>query len=380
MAQFTGELGRRVIRYLRTAAGLDPVVTYRPEDASLQVRAGEAEVDVRLATVPCVGGEKMALRILDPARLQQRIGELGLVADQVRTIESFLREATGLFLVTGPTGSGKTTTLYGLLHELRMSQHAVVTLEDPVEYPVDGIAQIQVDPGHGLGFAAGLRAMLRLDPDYLLVGEMRDRESAQVAVEAAESGHFVMSTLHCPDAAGVVTLLRTWGVPDYQIASTLQLVINQRLVRRLCPRCRRPGAPTPAEQAWVGALGGRLPPEVHRPAGCPGCQQTGYRGRIGVFEVWRRHESDYQLILGQADEHALRAHLRRRGLPTVFEDGLAKVQAGVTSLAEIQSLGGLPPTLPVVPPPGSAHPLALRTAGQRPGRTPPSRRASRPEG
>jgi type II secretory ATPase GspE/PulE/Tfp pilus assembly ATPase PilB-like protein len=247
-----------------------------------------------------------------------------------------------MFLVAGPTGSGKTTTLYALIHELELSSQAVVTVEDPVEYPVDGITQIEVNIPLGLTFAVGLKAMLRLDPDYLLVGEIRDAESAQIAVEAAATGHCVMSTLHSPDTAGVVILLRNWGIRDHQIANVLQIALNQRLVGRLCQKCRQRDAPSKTEGLWLKALELPVIEGVYRAAGCAACQYTGYYGRIGVFEVWQKDDSDYELILSHADEQTLRRHLRKRGLQTVLEDGLARVQEGVTMLSELQTMGALP--------------------------------------
>jgi general secretion pathway protein E len=338
-AQLAPETGQKLVRYFRTSAKLDPVVSHTPQDASLQFELQGRKLNLRLATVPCFGGEKLALRLLDPKQLQHSIRDLGLEEDDAERFERWLGQISGMCLVTGPTGSGKTTTLYTFLHELELSNYAVVTIEDPIEYPIDGIAQIQVDVAHGLTFATGLRAMLRLDPDYLLVGEIRDVDSAQVTVEAAGSGHFVMSTLHCPDAAGVVTLLRNWNIPDHQIATVLQIVVNQRLVRRLCPKCRREGKVSDDGRAWVTSLGLPVPPKLWLPVGCEACQKTGYHGRVGVFEVWHKDESDYCLILEHADEHSLRAHLRQRGLKTVLENGLIKVREGVTSLAEIQQMG-----------------------------------------
>lgn len=338
-AQLSTEMGGRIMRYIRIAAGLDPVVSFTPEDASCQFALTDHTLDLRLATAPCAGGEKLTLRLLDPQRLEHRIQDLGLRSRDLEVLRSWLGELSGMFLVTGPAGSGKTTTLYGLIHELQLSSHAVVTIEDPVEYPIDGVSQIQVDFDHGLTFAAGLKAMLRLDPDYLLVGEMRDSESAQIAIEAAASGHCVMSTLHSPDTAGVMTLLRNWGISDHQIASALQIVVNQRLVRRLCQACRKRSVPSKNETAWLQALEVAVPGQLWTNTGCAACQNTGYHDRIGVFEVWRKHDSDYELILMHSDEHSMRRHLRSRGLQSVLDDALARVQEGITSLAEIQSMG-----------------------------------------
>ncbi len=339
VAQLSEELGSRLARYFRTSANLDPVAAYLPQDAGLHLDFGGHKIDLRLATTPCFGGQTLALRLLDPTRLQRRIRDLGLEEADLKGFEGMLRNVTGMCLVTGPTGSGKTTTLYALLHELELSNYSIVTIEDPVEYPIDGITQIQVDLAHGLTLARGLRSMLRLDPDYLLVGEIRDPESAQVTVEAAATGLFAMSTLHSPDTAGIVTLMRNWNIPDHQIATVLQIVVNQRLVRRLCTKCRVERSIPDEAKAWLEAAGLPVPKTVWKPVGCEACRKTGYWGRIGVFEVWHKDESDYDAILQHADEHALRSHLRRRGLRSVIEDGLAKVRNGVTSLSEVQRLG-----------------------------------------
>jgi general secretion pathway protein E len=339
VAQVASDLAQRMVRYLRTAASLDPVIGHVPQDGNLQFGFVDRSVDLRLSTVPCGGAEKLALRLLDPGRMEHRITELGLGARDLRLLESWLKEVRGLFLVTGPTGSGKTTTLYALIREFELSSHSILTIEDPIEYAIDGISQLQVNEAGGLTFAAALKAMLRLDPDYLLIGEMRDSESARIALEAAATGHCVLSTLHSPDTAGIVTLLRNWGIADHYMASALQMVINQCLVRRLCQTCRQPGAPTKAERAWLQALNLRPPARSWRPAGCPSCRQTGYQGRIGVFQVWQKDASDYDLLLSGVDEQTLRRHLRKRGLRRLIEDGLTKTRSGITSLAELQSMG-----------------------------------------
>jgi len=234
---------------------------------------------------------------------------------------------------------------------------------------LDGITQIQVDTVHGPTFTSGLRAMLRLDPDYLLIGEMRDQASAQITIEAASSGHFVMSTMHCPDVAGVVTLLRNWNIPDHQIATLLQIVVNQRLVRRLCPECRRESPVSNSVRTWLNSL--QLPSQATawQPGACEACRGTGYRGRIGVFEIWHKGESDCRLILEHTDELSLRAHLRQRGLKSVVEDGLIKAREGVTSLTEVQQMG--------------AHFAVPSTAGKKTRRRQPnlpSARAGSPAG
>jgi general secretion pathway protein E len=339
VARLQHDRGRRAVRHLKTLAELDPVASFLPHNARVRVEVLNTSVDLRLASTPCHGGESLHVRILNPSRVRHRIGDLGINPEDVAHLMGWLNQISGMCLVSGPTGSGKTTTLYALLHELEMSDRAVVTIEDPVEYSLDGITQIQVDEEHHLTFAEGLKAMLRMDPDYMLVGEIRDADSARTAIEAASCGHVVMSTLHCPDAAGVVTLLRNWNIPDHQIASVIELVVNQRLVRRLCPHCRRVEAPAREDKEWLGALLLPVPDRVHHAVGCKECLETGYAGRVGIFETWRRDESDYRLILNHVDEHSLRSHLRERGHKTVLEDALAKAAAGITSLSEIRQMG-----------------------------------------
>jgi general secretion pathway protein E len=343
VANVDSSMAQRMVRYLRTAASLDPVIGLLPQGGSTQFTLTDRTIDLRLATAPCAGAEKVALRLLDASRREHRIGELGLGSPDLRRLQSWMTEVSGLLLVTGPTGSGKTTTLYALVREFELSNHSILTIEDPIECPIDGISQLQVNEAGGLTFAAALKSMLRLDPDYLLIGEMRDNESARIALEATATGHCVMSTLHSPDSVGVVTLLRNWGIADHYLASALRLVVSQRLVRRLCQNCRQAGTPTRAERAWLQTLKLRPPTRAWRPAGCPACQRTGYHGRIGAFEVWQKDASDYDLLLSGVDEQTLRRHLRKRGLHSILQDGLAKARTGITSLAEIQTLGAAHP-------------------------------------
>jgi general secretion pathway protein E len=350
VAQLTAELGLRTVRRLKALAGVDPVASFVPQDARARLEVLNVSVDLRLALTPCLGGEALNIRILNPTRVRHRIGDLGMEKEDVDHLIGWLSQTGGICLVTGPTGSGKTTTLYSLLHELEMSDHSIITIEDPVEYSIDGITQIQVDEPHGLTFAEGLKAILRMDPDYMLVGEIRDAVSARTAVEAAASGHVVMSTLHSPDAAGVLTLLRNWEMPDHQIATGLEVVVNQRLVRRLCQKCRRHGPPHSTERHWLESLDLPVPSKTFHATGCRECMETGYSGRVGVFETWRCNESDYTRILNHVDEHSLRQHLRARGLRSVLDDGLSKAAAGTTSLSEIRRMG--------------AHQFSLRGAFQ----------------
>jgi type II secretory ATPase GspE/PulE/Tfp pilus assembly ATPase PilB-like protein len=333
------EQAARLLRHFKTISGLDAADRFRPADARLSQRIDGRDIDLRIASLPSVAGEKLSIRLLDRTRVLEHLDDLGLTDDQRLTIDHWLRNVCGMFLVAGPTGSGKTTTLYALLHELRLRDRCVVTIEDPVEYHVEGITQTQVDRRHNLSFADGLRGMLRADPDYLLLGEVRDDEAAQAAVEAAGSGRVLMSTIHAPDAVGTVTALRNFNLADHQIASSLRMVVAQRLVRRLCRRCRRREKVSESDYQWLASVG--LPTtaeEVWVAQGCDDCRHLGYQGRIGVFEVWRLADSDYERILHHADERTLRTDVGSRGLRSLLHDGWIKVEQGITSLSELRSL------------------------------------------
>ncbi len=339
VAQLDTEQGRRFIRFVHTLARLDPVASFLPWDASQQVTIEGRTYDLRITFVPCyLDRAKLSIRLLNPDCVRHGVSDIGLSEANLAVVQPWLRDISGMCLVSGPTGSGKTTTLYAIIKELDLAHHSLTTIEDPVEYPLDGVSQIQIDEPHGLTFPVGLKAMLRLDPDYLLLGEIRDRKSALSAMEAAATGHLLLSTVHAPDAVGVVTMLRSWGVADHQIASLLEVVINQRLVRTLCSKCKQAGKPRAEEKARLKHIGLPPPKKIWRARGCAACMDTGYRGRTGVFEIWRRIDSEYDLILNHADERALRRQIRQRGVKTVVEDALAKAAEGVTTLSEIQSV------------------------------------------
>lgn len=344
--ELTHDQGARLIRYFETLAQVDPVHHFRPEEGRMRYKLDDRELDLRMACVPCIHGSKLSLRILDPDHSPHRIGNLGLSADDEKHLERWLEGVCGMCLVAGPTGVGKTTTLYSILHELKTREKSVITIEDPIEYEIDGITQIQVDRRHQLDFASGIRSMLRLDPDYLLVGEIRDADSCQAAVKASIVGHVLMSTLHCRDAAAVVTFLRNWGIENNQIASNLELVVAQRLVRKLCRNCRKRGVPSRAETEFLKLLGQPVPRRVWKPGRCPECHDTGYHGRTGIFEIWRKSAGEADMILENCSESSLREHLRSNGCRSVIEDGLDKAADGVTSLSEVKELGELSHYLP----------------------------------
>jgi type II secretory ATPase GspE/PulE/Tfp pilus assembly ATPase PilB-like protein len=246
-----------------------------------------------------------------------------------------------MILISGPTGSGKTTTLYALVRELARTGRSVVSIEDPVEYALDGVTQLQVNERHGLSYAEGVKGLLRLDPDVIVLGEMRDGISARAALDAADSGHIFLSTLHARDAAGTISVLRHLGLADHEIAATVDLLVAQRLVRRLCSACRRPEPPHPDEAQWLRACGKPVPDKTWHPVGCEKCSHSGYKGRVGIFEIHRLNEEDADLILAHADEHSLRKHLRGRGALSMLEDDLQKVAEGITSISEFRAVGGM---------------------------------------
>jgi type II secretory ATPase GspE/PulE/Tfp pilus assembly ATPase PilB-like protein len=334
------EQGQRLSNQYKSMAGLSPVVRFVPEEGRITREVDNILLDLRVAHAPCLRGDKLSIRLFIPQQVPQNLGELGLHEEGLAGLQDWMDNISGMLLVAGPTGSGKTTTLYALLHLLKLSERNVVTIEDPVEYEVKGINHMQVNAVHGLGFVDGMKAMLRLDPDYLMVGEIRDAASAKAAVNASASGHALMSTLHSRDAVGVIDTLRNYGLNGLDISSNLMLVVAQRLVRKLCKQCNAEGAPTEAEAKWLKLLGREVPQKVWHPVGCDECRGIGYHGRTGVFEVWRVDPVEYQLILDGADRRTLYRHLAERGHHFLLDDGLKKVIDGVTSVEELRGMGG----------------------------------------
>jgi general secretion pathway protein E len=321
-ARFHPTIAARV----KVMAGLDVAERRLPQDGRIRLRVAGRDVDVRVSLVPTVHGERVVLRLLDRAATQVDLAALGLSSD----LEPVLRQSHGLILVTGPTGSGKTTTLYAALRRLATGERNIMTIEDPVEYQLRGIGQIQINPRIELTFAAGLRAVLRQDPDVILVGEIRDRETVEIAMQAALTGHLVFSTLHTNDAAGALARLLDMGVEPFLISSSLLVVIAQRLVRRPCASCSTRAAAT-AEEAAV------LAPDVpevlrHAGPGCPECRGTGYRGRTAIHELLLVDDAVRGLVMARADAAQVRRAARS---PNLRDDGLAKVRAGATTVAEV---------------------------------------------
>ncbi len=332
--------GQRLVRACKGHADLDPAFSLRPQDGRAQFQIGERSLALRVATAPSVLGEKLTMRLLPLDLNRLRLAELGLSGEDFEQVSRAMHDIHGMILMSGPTGSGKTSTAYALLLELQRANRSFVTVEDPVEYILEGITQIQVNEKAGLTFDQAVKGLLRLDPDVIMMGEMRDAVSARAALDAADSGHVFLSTLHARDAVGTITAMRNFGLHDHEIAAAVDMILAQRLVRRLCTDCRRLEEPTASEAGWLRYFNQPVPERTWRAVGCPLCGGSGYRGRIGVFEVWRLREDDTDLILKHADELALRKHLRGRGALSLVEDDLRKVAEGVTSLAEFQTIGG----------------------------------------
>lgn len=319
---------------LKVMSKLDLAESRRPQDGRLHVHSGDRHVDVRLSTVPTLHGERLVMRLLEKNMELLSLEQVGMFGDTEQSINEILGHPYGLFLVTGPTGSGKTTTLYSVLDKLRSPTCNLISIEDPVEYRVSGVGQIQVNEKIGLTFASGLRSVLRQDPDVLMVGEIRDPETAEIAVHAALTGHMVLSTLHTNDAPAAATRLVDLGVPSYLLSSCLVGVLAQRLVRRLCPECKQPIKLSESDVKRLGLNIDLVGRTAYDPGGCEKCLQTGYKGRTGVFELLKIEEDLASLVARSEDARTLRSAARKLGMRTLMEDAARKVVQGMTSRDE----------------------------------------------
>ncbi len=305
-----------------------------PQDGRVGVTVDDRRVDLRVTTLPTQRGEGATIRILDKDNAQRSLDELGMDGSARERFAAAFHQAYGAVLVTGPTGSGKSTTLYAALQEINDVEKNIITIEDPVEYRLDGISQINVNRKAGLDFATGLRSILRADPDVVMVGEIRDGETARIAVEAALTGHLMLTTLHTNDAPGAITRLTKMGIEAFLTASAVDCVVAQRLARKLCTHCKQRTIVPP--QALADAeirVGGEL--EAYEPAGCSRCNQSGYKGRAGIYSVMKMSDRIKDMTVSQAAEAEIAAVAREEGMLTLREDGLAKVRAGLTSLEEV---------------------------------------------
>jgi general secretion pathway protein E len=328
------QLRAAIISRLKIMARLNIAERRLPQDGRIKLAVRGKDIDLRVATMPTMYGEAVVLRVLDRGSVALDFEALGFEPVALAAYREALTRPNGIILVTGPTGSGKTTTLYASLIELNTPDRKVLAVEDPIEYQLDGVNQVQIKPQIGLTFAHVLRSMLRHDPDVIMVGEIRDLETAQIAIQAALTGHLVLSTLHTNNAASTLTRLLDMGVDDYLLTSTLNAIVAQRLVRRLCQDCREAYLPLPELLAQLG-LGGRDDIRLWRPIGCPKCNDTGYFGRVSINEVLMLSDPIRRQILHHAEATELQRVALAAGMRPMFQDGLAKAASGVTSIEEV---------------------------------------------
>jgi type IV pilus assembly protein PilB len=326
-----------VISRLKVMADINIAERRVPQDGRITMKVNGRSIDLRVATLPIVHGEKVVMRILDKSQAVLNLEELGFLSESLARFETSYRKPYGTILVTGPTGSGKSTTLYATLNLLNEPHRNIITVEDPVEYRLPGINQVQIHTKAGLTFAGALRSILRADPDIVLVGEIRDRETAIIGIEAALTGHLVLSTLHTNDAASTPQRLVEMGVEPFLVTSALDAVVAQRLARRLCEKCKAPYQPTEPELVQAGWPMDDIDewPTLHHAVGCPACGRTGYRGRFGVHEVMLVTEEIERLIIERRSAEDIQKIALMQGMLSLREDGLRKVGMGLTSLEEI---------------------------------------------
>ncbi len=329
----SSKLSPLLVSRIKVMARLDIAEKRVPQDGRMSLSIGGKTLDIRVSTLPARHGERVVMRLLDKDQSHFDIAQLGLGERTGDSLRQALAEPNGIILVTGPTGSGKTTTLYASLSLLNDQTRNILTVEDPVEYALEGVGQTQVNAKVGMTFAAGLRAILRQDPDVVMVGEIRDVETAQIAVQASLTGHLVLSTVHTNDAVSAITRLRDMGIEPFLLASTVKAIVAQRLVRRLCSHCKAPAEITEIERALLG-LDADAPATIYRPNGCPACKHTGYDGRLGLYELVRVDDTLRRLIHDDAREADMAAHAFREA-DTLTQAGLRHVLAGVTSLEEV---------------------------------------------
>jgi general secretion pathway protein E len=331
-----------IVSRIKVMAGMDIAERRLPQDGRCSVRLGQREVDLRISTVPTSYGERSVLRLLDKSTGLFTLNELGMWEDDLERFDSLLHHSHGVIFVTGPTGSGKSTTLYASLNRLNSSEKNVITIEDPIEYQLEGISQIQVASKKGMTFATSLRHVLRQDPDVIMVGEVRDIETARMAIQSSLTGHLVFSTLHTNDSAGAVSRLLDLGVEPYLASSSLIAILAQRLVRRVCPDCKKATEPSARDLRALGLLGNgdgapatRNSEEFFVGAGCEKCFQTGYRGRTGIYELLLISEQIQDMIYRRETAGAIKRNALEAGMQTLRMDGARKALAGITTVSEV---------------------------------------------
>jgi general secretion pathway protein E len=331
------QLKAAVVSRLKILAQLNIAERRLPQDGRIKIRLAGKDVDLRIATIPTLYGESVVIRLLERGQIFTQLETIGFPSDILDHFNGMILKPHGMILVTGPTGSGKTTTLYGALQKINDPGKKIITIEDPVEYQLSGVNQIQVKPQIGLTFANGLRSIVRQDPDVIMVGEIRDAETAEIAVQAALTGHLVFSTLHTNDAAGAISRLLEMGVQDYLLSSSLLGVLAQRLVRRLCKTCRKEVSFSTfdSSEPELSLPSGNLPEQVWEAAGCNICSGTGYLGRVGIFELLPVTSEICKIIVQRADAGTIRSLATQQGMRLLRDDGWDKVRHGVTTVAEV---------------------------------------------
>jgi general secretion pathway protein E len=307
-----------------------------PQDGRIEIRIGDKNIDIRVSTIPTAFGERVVMRLLDKTRIILSLTDLGMPQKDLKEFDGLIRASHGIILVTGPTGSGKTTTLYAALSTINRTDINIITIEDPIEYQIEGVGQIQVNPKIDLTFAKGLRSIVRQDPDVILVGEIRDLETAEIAIQSALTGHLVFSTLHTNDSASAVTRLTDMGIENFLVTSSVIAILAQRLVRVICDNCREEYEPDRESLESIGLtkemLGGK---PIYRGRGCPACLNTGYAGRTGIFELMLMDEAIQNLILKTSDANTIKQKAVDQGMVTLRRNGAQKVMDGVTTIEEV---------------------------------------------
>jgi type IV pilus assembly protein PilB len=341
---------KSIITRVKLLSNLKLNVQDQPQDGRFTISLTDRAIEIRTSIIPSEYGETAVLRILDPSSLKVNLEDLGWRSDDMAIVEREIKKPNGLILNTGPTGSGKTTTLYAFLRKVSRPELKIITVEDPIEYHLEGISQTQVDTDSGYTFASGLRSILRQDPNVILVGEIRDKETAEIALNASLTGHIVFSTLHTNDAVGAIPRLLDLGILTNILGPSLDLIIAQRLVRRLCPKCKTRKAASADLEAKIRKLITSLPgrvkksdyakPDLYEAKGCDACGHLGYKGRVSIFELLLVDETIEAAIYGNPTEIQLKGLAKKQGMVTMQEDGILKVLTGVTSFEEVERLTG----------------------------------------
>jgi general secretion pathway protein E len=322
---------------IKVMSGLNIAEKRLPQDGRIRVRIAGRDIDIRVSTIPCAYGERIVLRLLDRAQAVDNfdLDKLGFSGENLRKLDRLIRQSHGIILATGPTGSGKSTTLYAALSRINSPEKNIITIEDPIEYQLRGVGQMQVNPKIELTFASGLRSILRQDPDVIMVGEIRDGETAEIAIQAALTGHLVFSTLHTNDSFGSLTRLVEMGIEPFLVSSSILAVLAQRLVRRLCHECRAPYTPTTTELQRIGINAAGFAGKIYRAAGCKVCRNSGYRGRLAIQELMIVEDDIRTLVMQNSDAASIRRTCQAKGMKLLRQDGAERVLAGETTIEEL---------------------------------------------